>query len=109
MFTAGDNVYESGTASQFANCYKPSWGRHKGRTRPAAGNHDYNTAGATGYYNYFGAAAGDPSKGYYSYPLGAWRVIVLNSNCSKVGGCGSGSPQEKWLRPPIPTTNSLMP
>ena len=94
VFTAGDNVYESGTASQFANCYKPSWGRHKGRTRPAAGNHDYNTAGATGYYNYFGAAAGDPSKGYYSYNLGAWHVIVLNSNVSR----GAGSPQETWLR-----------
>ena len=98
MFTAGDNAYDDGTASQFADCYGPSWGRHKARTRPAAGNHDYHTDGATGYYNYFGAAAGVAGKGYYSYNLGAWHVVVLNSNCSEVGGCGAGSVQEKWLR-----------
>ena len=94
VFTAGDNAYEDGTDSQFANYYNPTWGRHKGRTLPAAGNHDYATGGATGYYNYFGAAAGDPSKGYYSYNLGAWHVVVLNSNVSR----GAGSPQETWLR-----------
>ena len=98
VFTTGDNAYDSGTASEFANCYQPSWGRHKARTRPAAGNHDYETAGATGYYNYFGAAAGVAGKGYYSYNLGTWHVIVLNSNCSQVGGCDSGSAQEQWLR-----------
>jgi len=94
----GDNAYESGTVAEFTNCYDPSWGRHKARTRPSAGNHEYNTAGATGYYGYFGAAAGDPSKGYYSYDLGDWHVIVINSNCSVIGGCGAGSPQEQWLR-----------
>ncbi len=94
----GDLAYESGTASEFAQCYHPSWGRHKGRTRPAVGNHEYLTSGASGYFNYFGAAAGDPSKGYYSYNLGAWHIVVLNSNCSKVGGCEAGSAQEKWLR-----------
>ncbi len=98
VFTAGDNVYDSGTASEFANCYDPTWGRHKARTRPSAGNHDYNTAGATGYYGYFGAAAGDPAKGYYSYDLGSWHVVAINSNCSAIGGCGAGSPQETWLR-----------
>ncbi len=98
VYTLGDNVYDNGTATEFANCYEPSWGRHKARTRPAPGNHDYNTAGASGYYGYFGAAAGDPSKGYYSYDLGAWHVVVLNSNCATVGGCGAGSPQEQWLR-----------
>ncbi len=66
VFTLGDNVYDSGTASEYTNCYDPSWGRHKSRTRPVPGNHDYQTAGASGYYTYFGAAAGDPSKGYYS-------------------------------------------
>jgi len=96
--TFGDNVYESGTAEQFTNCYDPSWGRHKARTRPAAGNHDYNTSGASGYFNYFGAAAGDPDQGYYSYDLGAWHLVVINSNCSDVSGCGAGSPQEEWLR-----------
>ena len=96
--TLGDNAYESGTAAQFTNCYNPSWGRHKARTRPSPGNHDYNTSGATGYYGYFGAAAGDPSKGYYSYNLGSWHVIAINSNCGAIGGCGAGSAQETWLK-----------
>ncbi len=98
VFTAGDNAYNSGTASEFADCYEPTWGRHKARTKPAPGNHDYNTGGASGYFGYFGAAAGDPSKGYYSYNLGTWHIIVVNSNCSEVGGCDAGSPQEQWLR-----------
>jgi hypothetical protein len=97
--TFGDNAYESGTSTEFLNCYEPSWGHHKARTMPSAGNHEYYTAGATGYFDYFGAAAGDPAKGYYSYDLGSWHVVVLNSNCAKVaGGCGAGSPQEQWLR-----------
>lgn len=100
VYTTGDNVYDNGTATEFASCYGPSWGREsiKSRTRPVAGNHEYNTAGATGYYGYFGAAAGDPAKGYYAYDHGAWRVYVLNSNCSAIGGCGAGSAQELWLR-----------
>jgi hypothetical protein len=96
--TLGDTVYEAGTASEFAQCYDPSWGRHKSRTRPAVGNHEYLTAEAAGYFDYFGAAAGDPTKGYYSYDLGSWHIVVLNSNCSKVGGCHQGSSQEQWLR-----------
>lgn len=98
VFTLGDNAYESGTAKQFAECYAPTWGRFRGRTRPAPGNHDYETPGAAGYFAYFGAAAGDPKKGYYSYDLGAWHVIVVNSICKEVGGCHRGSPQERWLR-----------
>lgn len=107
VFTTGDTAYESGTTSEFANCYHPTWGRHKSRTRPSVGNHEYRTAGAAPYFNYFGAAAGDPKKGYYSYNLGAWHIIVLNSNCEQVGGCHAGSPQEKWLRADLaahPTT-----
>ncbi|GII63985.1 hypothetical protein Skr01_40700 [Sphaerisporangium krabiense] len=99
VFTLGDNVYDNGTASEFNTYYNPTWGRHKARTRPVPGNHDYNTSGASGYYGYFGAAAGDPSKGYYSYDLGSnWHVVVLNSNCSAVGGCGATSAQVQWLR-----------
>lgn len=100
VFTTGDNVYDNGTATEFTNCYGPSWGRAsiKSRTRPVPGNHDYNTANAAGYFGYFGAAAGDPTKGYYAYDAGAWRVYVLNSNCSAIGGCGAGSAQEQWLR-----------
>ena len=94
VFTAGDNAYTNGTVSEFATCYDPSWGRHKARTRPAPGNHDYGTSGATGYYNYFGALAGPAGLGYYSYDLGAWHIISLNSNVSM----SAGSAQEVWLR-----------
>jgi acid phosphatase type 7 len=108
--TLGDNVYDSGTASEFSTCYAPSWGRHKSRTKPAPGNHDYLTSGASGYFGYFGAAAGESTKGYYSYTLGAWHIVVLNSNCSQAGGCGAGSPQETWLKNDLaahPTTCTL--
>jgi PKD repeat protein len=97
VFTAGDNVYENGTATEFANCYGPTWGRHKARTKPVVGNHEYQTSGASGYYGYFGSAAGDPSKGYYSFNVGTWHAVVLNSNCSNVA-CGTTSAQTTWLR-----------
>jgi acid phosphatase type 7 len=94
----GDIQYETGTASAFQQSYNPTWGRVKSITRPAVGNHEYATTDAKDYYSYFGAAAGDPSKGYYSYNVGKWHIIALNSNCSEVGGCGAGSPQEQWLQ-----------
>lgn len=94
VITMGDNVMPNGTTAEFTNCYTPTWGRHKARTRPAPGNHDYNTSGAAGYFAYFGAAAGDPGKGYYSYELGAWHVIVLNSNIAS----SAGSAQDTWLK-----------
>ncbi len=98
VFAAGDLAYPDGSAEQFANCYGPTWGRHKARTRPAPGNHEFHSGAATPYFDYFGAAAGDPKKGYYSYELGTWHVIVLNSNCSELGGCQKGSAEEAWLR-----------
>ena len=98
VFTVGDNVYESGTSAEFNNCYDPTWGRFKNRTYPTVGNHEYSTAGASGYFNYFGAAAGDPTKGYYSFDLGGWHIIVLNSECAQVGGCNASSPQGQWLQ-----------
>jgi hypothetical protein len=98
VFTAGDNAYEGGTAEQFANCYHPTWGRQKARTRPSVGNHEFHSGGATPYFDYFGSAAGDPSKGYYSYELGTWHIVVLNSECAEVRGCQQGSVEEKWLR-----------
>ena len=88
VFTAGDNVYDSGTASEFTNCYGPTWGRHKAPTKPSPGNHDYGTSGASGYFNYFGV----PS--YYAYDAGSWRVYALNSSISMA----VGSAQEQWLR-----------
>jgi hypothetical protein len=94
IFTTGDNAYPKGSAEDFADCYDPSWGRHKERTRPSPGNHDYRTPGAAGYFAYFGVHAGEPGKGYYSYDLGTWHVIVLNSNIDM----SPGSPQERWLR-----------
>lgn len=94
IFTAGDNVYPNGTASEFSTYYQPTWGRHKARTRPSPGNHDYHTPGATGYYNYFGAQAGTAGVGYYSYNLGNWHIVSLNSNISM----SAGSTQERWLR-----------
>lgn len=93
----GDAVYDRGTEEEFARCYHPSWGRHRARTRPAVGNHEYGTERAAGYFRYFGRRAGGP-RGYYGYRLGAWHVVVLNSNCGEVGGCHAGSPQERWLR-----------
>ncbi|HXG40716.1 MAG TPA: phosphodiester glycosidase family protein [Candidatus Limnocylindrales bacterium] len=98
VFTAGDNAYESGTPSEFQNCYHPTWGRVKDRTRPSPGNHDYVTAGAAGYFGYFGTAAGQAGQGWYAYDAGTWRVYALNSNCAEIGGCGPGSAQEQWLR-----------
>lgn len=107
----GDVQYECGGLAAFQQSYDLTWGRLRTKTRPAVGNHEYipssaatpatdcDPAGtAAGYYTYFGAAAGDPAKGYYSYNLGAWHIIVLNTTCEKAGGCGPGSPQEVWLR-----------
>ena len=102
----GDIQYDCGSATEFARSYHLSWGRVKAITRPAIGNHEYHTTGGTGcsssangggYFGYFGAAAGTPGKGYYSYDIGAWHLIALNSNCSFVS-CGSSSAQAQWLR-----------
>ena len=93
----GDQAYPDGTISEYQNCYTPTWGRFKARTRPTPGNHDYALGNAHGYFSYFGARA-HPPYGYYSYSLGSWHVIVINSNCKYAGGCGSGSAQLAWLR-----------
>lgn len=89
VFTTGDNVYTSGTDTEFANCYDPAWGRHKSRTKPVPGNHDYNTPGATGYFEYF-----DNIDPYYAYDLGSWRVYALNSEISVT----ANSEQIRWLK-----------
>ena len=80
VFALGDNAYPSGTAENYQTCYESSWGRHKRRTRPVAGNHEYDSPSASPYYEYFGFNAGPPGIGYYSYNLGNWHVIALNSN-----------------------------
>ncbi|GHJ49190.1 hypothetical protein Cs7R123_65320 [Catellatospora sp. TT07R-123] len=96
VFTLGDNAYMSGSRSQFRQCYAPYWGRHRDRTRPAAGNHDLLTDGGAPYYDYFGAAAGTPGQGWYSYRVGDWLVLVLNSTCDVVD-CSARGPQARWL------------
>jgi hypothetical protein len=98
VFTLGDHAYPDGTRSQFRNCYAPTWGKYKKRTRPAVGNHDYHTAGAKPYFNYFRWRAGRPSRGYYSYDRGSWHIVALNSNCKEFGGCDWKSVQGRWLR-----------
>jgi hypothetical protein len=100
VFTAGDNAYSSGSATEFANCYEPTWGRHKARTRPAPGNHEYSSDAAP-YYAYFGSNAGPAGRGYYSYDAGAWHLISLNSNVDM----SAGSAQERWLRDDLAATS----
>ncbi len=98
VLTLGDHVYPDGSAEEFADCYDPSWGQFKERTKPAPGNHDYETKGASAYFDYFGKAAGNPEEGYYSYDLGSWHVVSLNSNCGEGEvRCGPGSTQRRWL------------
>jgi hypothetical protein len=93
----GDLQYEEGELSDFETSYDKTWGRMKDITRPAVGNHEYKTDSAEGYFDYFGEAAGERGKGYYSFDLGRWHLISLNSNCEEIG-CEPGSEQEKWLR-----------
>ena len=102
IFTAGDNAYFQGTAAQYQNCYEPTWGRHKGRTRPAPGNHEYETGGARAYFDYFGLSAGPPGVGYYSFEVGPWHVVSMNSNVP----AGEGSAQLQWLRDDLGKTNA---
>jgi acid phosphatase type 7 len=107
----GDNQYYCGGYDAFTGSYDRSWGRVKSITHPAVGNHEYLThggtsgatgcdtsnTGAAGYFRYFGAAAGAPNQGYYSYDVGTWHLIALNTNCSSAGGCSASSAQGKWL------------
>ncbi len=92
VFTAGDNVYSSGTSTEYTNCYDPTWGRHKARTKPVPGNHDYNTSGAAGYFQYF-----NNISAYYAYNLGVWRIYALNSEID----VSASGPQATWLQADI--------
>ena len=98
----GDEQYDTGTLPDFEGSYQSSWGRFLSRSLPTPGNHEYRTIDATDYFAYFGAAAGDPNRGFYSYDLGAWHVVSLNSNCFYVS-CAAGSDQEQWLRADLAT------
>ncbi len=104
----GDNQYYCGGYPAFQQSYDLSWGKYKSITYPSVGNHEYLTSGGTGcdstnahaagYFNYFGAAAGQVGHGFYSFNVGSWHLIAINSNCGDAGGCGSGSPQYTWLQ-----------
>jgi hypothetical protein len=108
VLALGDTQYECGGYQAYVESYDPSWGRVKSITHPIPGNHEYsNPPGATdcdptrtadGYFDYFGAAAGAREKGYYSFDVGTWHLVALNSVCVRVGGCQAGAPQETWLR-----------
>jgi hypothetical protein len=102
VFALGDNAYQSGTDQEFRDCYDPTWGRHKNRTRPVPGNHEYETPGAAPYYTYFGLNAGPPGRGYYSFEIGNWHAIALNSNIA----AGADSPQGAWLRADLATSRT---
>jgi hypothetical protein len=93
IFTLGDHAYANGTKAEFAKCYGPTWGRHRARTRPTPGNHDYLTERGRPYFDYFGDAAGSREKGYYSFDLGAWHIISLNSSTPE-----RLPAQVRWLR-----------
>ena len=92
-----DIAYEAGTTQEFQQCYLPGWGRHRERIRPVPGNHEYRSDPLAGYFAFYGAQAGPRGQGWYSYDLGEWHLIALNSNCDEVG-CDRGSEQERWLR-----------
>jgi hypothetical protein len=91
--TIGDNAYPDGSAGDYSKCYDPTWGEFRDRTHPIPGNHDYDASKATPYYQYFGAAAGAPGSGWYSYDVGSWHLVALNSNCDDVD-CGQ---EAGWL------------
>jgi len=93
VFTAGDNAYLSGTLKDYQQCYEPSWGRHRARTRPAPGNHEYVSLNAAPYFAYYGENAGPKGRGYYSFNLGSWHIISLNSNIA----ADANSAQVQWL------------
>jgi acid phosphatase type 7 len=104
VLALGDLQYRDGRLWKFNRSYGPTWGRVRSITRPAAGNHEYQSGDASGYFDYFNGPgnfsgrAGSRAQGYYSFDIGQWHLIALNSNCGHAGGCGLGSPQELWLR-----------
>ena len=116
VLALGDTQYECGGLAAFQQSYDLSWGRVKAITHPVVGNHEYLTTGGTncsttanaaGYFAYFGAAAGNVGQGYYSFNIGAWHLIALNSNCGQAGGCGPTSPEGMWLAADLATHKNV--
>jgi hypothetical protein len=108
VLAIGDLAYSNGSLDDYLDCYGSSWGKFRSITRAAVGNHEYHTPHAGPFYAYFCGSTGEPYEGWYSFALGRWHVVVLNSNCgddldvqsgvkTEFGGCGVGSPQARWL------------
>jgi hypothetical protein len=97
VLALGDLQYNAGTTAEFRAVYDHSWGQLKAITHPVPGNHEHGTPGAAGYLSYFGAAAAPAGTTWYSFNLGSWDVVALDSTCDKIGGCGRSSPQGRWL------------
>jgi hypothetical protein len=93
----GDIAYPEGSTRDFEACFESAWGPMRSRMHPTPGNHEYDQPEAAPYFSWFGDAAGEPGQGWYSFDLGAWHIVSLNSNCSMVEGCRAGSPQLEWL------------
>jgi alkaline phosphatase len=109
VFALGDIVYPDGSLDEFLGCYDPSWGKFRSITRAVVGNHEYHAPYAGPFFAYFCGGSGAPFEGRASFDVGAWHVVMLNSNCGgdldvpswvpdEFGGCGAGSPQAEWLR-----------
>jgi hypothetical protein len=113
VFTLGDNAYPDGSLDNYLSCFEPTWGKQRARMHATPGNHEYHVPHAGAYFAYFGKTVGEPFQGRYSYDVGRWHVVSLNSNCvdgvqpndidvavtsRDFGGCGPDSPQAKWLR-----------
>lgn len=101
VLALGDVQYEAGTLPAFRAFYGPTWGRFKARTSPVPGNHEYETPGASGYFAYFGRAAGPWGRGYYSFDLGSWHLVALNSSIARSASSGQGL----WLRADLAATS----
>lgn len=107
VLALGDVQYHCGSFAALSQVYGPTWGRVLSRTHPVIGNHEYLTsgdsdctpanAGGAGYFDYFGARAGNRGEAYYSYDVGSWHLIALNSSCGAAGGCDPSTPQGRWL------------
>lgn len=116
VFALGDLQYNNGSLDKFNASYDLSWGTFKNITRPVIGNHEYGTTGGAGYFRYFGDAATprDPGcrsdcGGFYSFDIGAWHAVVLNSECAELNngdGCVKGSPQQRWLERDLARSNA---
>jgi hypothetical protein len=92
VLALGDLQYERGELADFQDVYEKTWGHFKSITHPSPGNHEYATPNAAGYFAYWRV------EPWYSFDVGGWHVVSLNSNCKPAGGCERGSPQERWLR-----------